>query len=225
MRTMEALSPNYRAYALDLWGFGDSDKSQERYSVSDYTDLLSDFMESVGIVQAALVGHALGAVVALRLAALYPDCVSRLAAVSLPVTPSAISGRLLDLASHSPLARMLRRRLVAHKEVWREAEKMAGNVISLSVQSAAEVDVRIFLHHVTQPTLVIYGEKDNVVDPAPTRDLGSQRPNVRPIGLPDSKHFPMLDEPNKFNRLLEDFLGLAGDDLSLLHVIDERRYL
>ena len=224
MRTMEALSANYRVYALDLWGFGDSDKSQERYSVSDYTNLLSDFMEGMGFLQASLVGHALGAVVALRLSVLYPECVYRLAAVSLPVTPSAISGHLLDFASHSPLAKMLRRRLVSHKEVQREAEKMADNVISLSVQSAAEVDVRTFLHHVPQPTLVIYGEKDNLVDPVPTRDLGSQRSNVRAIGLPNSKHFPMLDEPNKFNRLLEDFLGLAVDDLYLLEVMGERRY-
>ena len=225
LRTMEALSSNYRVYALDLWGFGDSDKSQERYSVSDYTDLLSDFMESVGIVQAALVGHALGAVVALRLAALYPDRVSRLAAVSLPVTPSAISGRLLDFAGHSPLAKLRRRGLVSHKEVLQEVEKIADNAIALSVQSSAEVDVQAFLLHVAQPTLIIYGEKDDLVDPVPTRGLGSQRHTVRPIGLPNSKHFPMLDEPNQFNRLLEDFLGLYGDDLSGLEVIDERHYL
>jgi pimeloyl-ACP methyl ester carboxylesterase len=35
----------YLHYALDLWGFGDSDKSQERFTVTDYTNLLSDFME------------------------------------------------------------------------------------------------------------------------------------------------------------------------------------
>jgi hypothetical protein len=35
----------------------------------------------------------------------------------------------------------------------------------------------------------------------------------------------MLDEASKFNRLLEDFLGPAGDDLSALEVIDARRCL
>jgi len=52
----------------------------------------------------------------------------------------------------------------------------------------------------------------------PVRALNSQRANVRPIGLADSKHFPMLEETNKFNRLLKDFLELKvdGNDLSAL---------
>ncbi len=218
MRTMEALSADYRAYALDLWGFGDSDKSQERFSVSDYTNLLSDFMEGMGIVQASLVGHALGATVALRFSTLYPDSVYRLTTVSLPVTPAAISGRLLDFASNSPLAKMLWWRQITHKEVQQEAEKMADNVISLSVQSVAEVDTLTLIQQVPHLTLAVYGEKDNVVDPVPVRALNGQRANVRTIGLADSKHFPMLEETNKFNRLLKDFLELEihDGDLSAL---------
>jgi pimeloyl-ACP methyl ester carboxylesterase len=221
MRTMEELSSDYRAYALDLWGFGDSDKSQERYSVSDYTNLLSEFMEGMGIVQASLVGHALGATVALRFSILYPDSVYRLATVSLPITPAAISGRLLDFASNSPLAKMFWWRQITHKEVQQEAEKMADNVISLSVQSVAEVDTQTLLQQVPHLTLAVYGEKDNVVDPVPFRALDNQRPNVRPIGLADSKHFPMLEETNKFNRLLKDFLALADNDLSALELKEE----
>jgi len=221
MRTMEELSSDYRAYALDLWGFGDSDKSQERYSVSDYTNLLSEFMEGMGIVQASLVGHALGATVALRFSILYPDSVYRLATVSLPITPAAISGRLLDFASNSPLAKMFWWRQITHKEVQQEAEKMADNVISLSVQSVAEVDTQTLLQQVPHLTLAVYGEKDNVVDPVPFRTLDNQRPNVRSIGLADSKHFPMLEETNKFNRLLKDFLALTGNDLSALELKEE----
>ncbi len=220
MPTMEALSADYRAYALDLWGFGDSDKSQERYSVSDYTNLLSDFMEGMGIVQASLVGHALGATVALRFAIMYPDRVYRLATVSLPVTPAAISGRLLDFANNSPLAKMLWWRQITHKEVQQETEKMAENVIPLSVQSVAEVDTQTLIQQVPHLTLAVYGEKDNVVDPVPVRALNSQRANVRPIGLADSKHFPMLEETNKFNRLLKDFLEVADNDLSALSSLE-----
>jgi pimeloyl-ACP methyl ester carboxylesterase len=221
MRTMEELSTDYRAYALDLWGFGDSDKSQERYSVSDYTNLLGEFMEGMGIVQASLVGHALGATIALRFSILYPDSVYRLATVSLPVTPAAISGRLLDFASNSPLAKMFWWRQITHKEVQQEAEKMADNVIALSVQSVAEVDAQTLIQQVPHLTLAIYGEKDNVVDPVPVRALDNQRPNVRTIGLADSKHFPMLEETNKFNRLLKDFLALTDNDLSGLELKEE----
>jgi pimeloyl-ACP methyl ester carboxylesterase len=220
MRTMEALASDYRTYALDLWGFGDSDKSKERYSVPDYTALLHDFMDQLGTLKVSLVGHALGATIALRFATEHPDHVSRLAMVSLPVTPDTISGRLLDFANNSVLAKMFWWRQITHKEVQQEAEKMAENVIALSVQSVIEVNAQALIDQVHQPTLAIYGEKDNVVDPAPTRALNGRRPNLRLIGLAESRHFPMLEEANKFNRLLKDFLEV-GDDLSVLELKEE----
>ena len=101
-----------------------------------------------------------------------------------------------------------------------ETEKMAENVISLSVQSVAEVDTQTLIQQVSHLTLAVYGEKDNVVDPLPVRALNSQRANVRPIGLADSKHFPMLEETNKFNRLLKDFLEVGDNDLSALSSLE-----
>jgi pimeloyl-ACP methyl ester carboxylesterase len=220
MRTMEALAPDYRTYAMDLWGFGDSDKSKERYSVADYTTLIYDFMDQLGIAKASLVGHSLGAVVALHFATEYPSLVSRLAIVSLPVTSDAINGRLRDFSSNSVLAKMFWWRQITHKEVQQEVEKMATNVIALSVQSTLEIDARALIERIRQPTLVIYGEKDGVIDPEPSRILNGERHSLRPIGLAESRHFPMLEEANKFNRLLKDFLE-AGDDLSVLELKEE----
>lgn len=220
MRTMEALASDYRTYALDLWGFGDSDKSTERYAVADYTSLLYDFMDQMGIASASLVGHSLGAVAGLQLATQKPELINRLAAVSLPVAPSAVSGRLLDFASNSVLTKVFWWRQVAHEEVQKEAEKAAENVIALSVQSTLKVDTQALVEEVPQPTLLVYGEKDNVIDPGPTRALNGKRSSLRPIGLSESRHFPMLEEANKFNRLLKDFL-IAGDDLSDLALKEE----
>ena len=68
-------------------------------------------------------------------------------------------------------------------------------------------------------TLIVYGEKDSVIDPEPARMLNGRRPDLRPIGLGASRHFPMLDEANKFNRLLKDFL--ETDDLTGLALKEE----
>jgi pimeloyl-ACP methyl ester carboxylesterase len=220
MPTMEALATDYRTYALDLWGFGDSDKSRERYSVADYTRLLSDFADQLGIVSASLVGHSLGAIVALRLAVLEPRLVSRLAVISLPLNPAAISGRLVDYESNSMLNKMFWRRQIVHKEVQQEVEKVADNVITLSLQSALEIDTQNMVDQLAQPLLAVYGEKDGLVDPEPVRGLDGRRNSLRPIGLAQSKHFPMLEEANKFNRLLKDFLEV-GDDLSGLALKEE----
>jgi pimeloyl-ACP methyl ester carboxylesterase len=220
MRTMEELAPDYRTYALDLWGFGDSDKSRERYSVADYTSLIYDFIDHMGITSASLVGHSLGAIVGLQLATQEPRLVSRLAAVSLPFNPEAISGRLRDFASNSVLNKMFWRRQITHQEVQQETGKAAENVIALSLQSALDVDTQFLVDQIRQPTLLVYGEKDSVINPEPLRTLNGWRPSLRPIGLAESKHFPMLEEANRFNRLLKDFLE-AKDDLSGLTLKEE----
>ncbi len=73
------------------------------------------------------------------------------------------------------------------------------------------------------PTLLVYGNKDTFVTPLTNDDLRELDGNVRPIGLADSGHFPMLDEANKFQRLLRDFLDTKTEDLGALALKDEWR--
>lgn len=213
--TMQAISDKYRAYALDLWGFGDSDKSQPHYSVSDYVALIHNFVNTLGIRRFPMVGHALGAVVALEYAAHYPDQVEKIMAVSLPLTPDSISRKLLGFAGDSVIARMLWWRQISHKEVQQELEKTRSGAISLSMQSVTQLDLERRLYSLGEfkdlPVLAVYGEKDDLIDPDPARSLNGHWPNIRRIGLVNSKHFPMLDEAAKFNRLLKDFLAIETD--------------
>ena len=70
--------------------------------------------------------------------------------------------------------------------------------------------------------LAVYGEKDDIVDPSPIQAFNGDWDNIRLIGMANSKHFPMLDEAAKFNRLLRDFLDIE-DDLSILELKEEWR--
>ncbi len=226
MPTMEAISDKYRTYALDLWGFGDSDKSKPRYEVSDYVALVNNFTDNMGIREVPLIGHSLGASIALEYAARYPDRAKKVMAVSLPMTADCISRKLIDFASNTVLSKMLWWRQITYKEVQKEAEKAAEGAISMSVQSVAQLNVKNRIQIVAQSVdsmlLAVYGEKDDMIDPGPTRELNNSSRNIRPIGLVDSKHFPMLDEASKFNRLLQDFLDVE-DDLSILELKEEWR--
>ena len=222
MPTMEELSEQHRTYALDLWGFGDSDKSTDRHGVEKYVDLLKDFMNQLGVAPAALVGHSLGAIVAVKFAIANPDQATRLMLVSLPVQGKAISQRLFTLGSTSRLGRLLGGRWpVNHEEVMAEAEKASEGAIALTVQACAELDLRESLSQIRVPLLAVYGEKDNLIDPTQAKFLENTTSNMRSILLPESRHFPMLDEASKFHRLLRDFL--VTDDLGSLTLKEEWR--
>lgn len=227
MSTMIALSDKYRTYALDLWGFGDSDKSQARYEVADYVALIDHFVDKLGIQNAPLVGHALGGVIAVEYAVRYPERVDKIMAVNLPMNSDCVDHKLLNFANNSMMARLLHwRPTVTHPEVQKEVEKASDDAIRMSLRSVAQIDIPAKLQRISDlkqvMLLTVYGEKDNVIDPGPVHRLNGTWPNIRPIGLTESKHFPMLDEASRFNRLLDDFLEVQ-DDLSILELKAEWR--
>jgi len=89
------------------------------------------------------------------------------------------------------------------------------------VQACAELDLRENLEQIEVPLLVVYGEKDNLVDPTQAKLFENTASNMRSITLSESRHFPMLDEASKFHRLLKDFL--LTDDLRSLTLKEEWR--
>ena len=92
--TMQSLSGDYRAYALDLWGFGDSSKIASRYTLDAQADLLGGFMEQLGILKGAFVGHGLGGAVAARFALKIQPPSTASWRVSVPVRGASVSSRM-----------------------------------------------------------------------------------------------------------------------------------
>ena len=80
-----SLSNKYRIYALDLWGFGDSQKNSTRYGLNSQVTLLQQFMEKLGIEKAAIVGHALGAAIAIEFGQKNPKAAPKIMLISTPL--------------------------------------------------------------------------------------------------------------------------------------------
>ena len=218
---MDALSDEYRVYAFDLWGFGDSDKSRNQYSVDSYVRLLNSFIDELGVFgQIPIVGHALGAAVAISFALEYPEYVDRIMAVSLPLVGESINRRLLSSGS-SLFDRVLGRSPTAgYEEVQQEASRAAPDAINESVQSVMNLDLRPRLGSLSLPVLVLHGENDSVITPSTADDFEGLGKSIRMLSMPEARHFPMLDRSSQFNRLLLDFLN-SNDDLTELELKDE----
>src|SRR5438128_661518 len=65
-RTMPALARDHRVYAVDLVGFGRSDKPDAAYTIADLARFVRDFLDAAGLLRATLVGHSLGGATVLR---------------------------------------------------------------------------------------------------------------------------------------------------------------
>ena len=77
----DVLSPAHRLIAYDLRGRGDSDKPERGYSLAHHDEDLLGLLDHFGLKKAVLLGHSLGAGIALRFAAMHPERVAKLVLV------------------------------------------------------------------------------------------------------------------------------------------------
>lgn len=82
---LPVLSQDRSVYALDLLGFGDTAKASTLYAADLWAAQVADFIDQVVGRSVLLVGHSLGALVALTVAHHHPEWVDRLAMVTLPL--------------------------------------------------------------------------------------------------------------------------------------------
>ena len=75
----DVLAARFHLYAPDLRGHGDSDKPARGYLVPDYAADLARLLDALGLERPLMVGHSLGALVALAWAAAHPERVAALA--------------------------------------------------------------------------------------------------------------------------------------------------
>ncbi len=219
---MQAASISYRTYALDFWGFGDTAKHADHYLLLEQVNLLHAFLEHLGIARVAIIGHGLGAVAGLLFAARYPAFVDRVMAVSLPVGTATINPRLLS-DTPQELAEWLLARTSSTEAVRSEAQKTDAQAIATSINGLEPDQLLNTTGQVQTPMLVVHGLADLALPVGnPDAHLADLPGHMHSIFFDQSGHFPMLDDPSKFNRLMSDFLLLkSGESPTQLQLKEE----
>ncbi|GIX48317.1 MAG: 3-oxoadipate enol-lactone hydrolase [Candidatus Tectimicrobiota bacterium] len=77
----EYFARRHRVVSVDLRGHGDSDKPQGEYSIATYADDLAYLIGQLGLGKVIAVGHSMGGITVLQLAAAHPDCVAAIVMV------------------------------------------------------------------------------------------------------------------------------------------------
>ncbi len=208
-----ALLPQ-RAYAVDLPGFGGSvslRNEEPRFDPDRALEAILHFLNELGVVQVVVVGHGLGALMALYLLARHPERVSRLLTVSLPwdtgllerwgaVSPQVLAGHLLTDLTTEELQ-------VAYKE----ASKTPEGPYRQAMAWARDFWKQVALPSVAVPWLLLYGAQDPLAAPPQNLDALPAGENRHMVVLPETGHFPMLEYPRRFHRVLKAFLTAPAE--------------
>ncbi len=216
---MQTVAISFRAYALDLWGYGDTTHDAASYSLDKQTNLLERFLQEMGIGKVAMVGHGLGGLVAMLFARKNPGVVDRILLVDVPLDARDVAARLRSPASPADLTDWLLNRDPISDPVRVDAAKMDPNAIIVSMNNLGTIHVPTIVNQIQIPCLFTHGQNDPAI--AEPSDAWQQEMPILAhyIPLEQSGHFPMLDENSRFNRLMSDFLaldsGVSPRDLQL----------
>jgi pimeloyl-ACP methyl ester carboxylesterase len=218
---MQSASASYRAYAFDLWGYGETAKENINYSLEEQVDLLDQFMNAMGIGKVALVGHGLGAVVALLYSAKHAFVVDRAMVISIPVLGKGVAEKP-DGLDPVDLTERLVNGSASADSLRSESAKIDPSAIQTSMEELNYINLLEISRQMTTASLVVQGVRDPLVPDQQLEDIGNLPGMFHQIVFNDAGHFPMLDRPNKFNRLMKDFLDLpSGESPTQLQLKDE----
>lgn len=229
--TMEHVSERYRAYALDFWGFGESDRKHPSPTISMYVKMLHGFLDDMGINKVNLVGHGLGGMVAIRAAKDFPERLARLVLVSTPLQGSVVSSatkpgafaRILGTSSTMNNWSKLVRQIPIddpeiQQELYDDTDSLSEQVVKSVQRSIVDTDLRSTLQEINNgiPLLAVYGEKDSIVPPDHAQIINdNQELPHQYLVFPGASHFPFLENTTTFSRLIMDFMLSKGTPIEI----------
>jgi pimeloyl-ACP methyl ester carboxylesterase len=230
------LAEHFTVVAPDLLGHGESDKPDADYSLGGYANGMRDLLTALGIDKVTVVGHSFGGGVAMQFAYQFPDRTERVVLVSTgglgkEVTPlirlltmpgSSLAIAAATLRPWRPLVagamRVLSRSALSATrdldEVARIYESFADPATRRAVQRATSHVLNWKGQFVTMtdrgylarlmPVLVVWGREDMVI-PSKHADLAPTQVSDVHV-LEDTGHFPHMDHPEEFCRLVMAFV-------------------
>lgn len=232
----ELATNGYEGFALDLLGHGESPKPDSRsYKTKWVYKHLADWIDSLQLNQSLiLVGHSLGGYLSLRYALRNPQRVRALV-LSSPFYRLDQLPVLLRRTYRRPTLNSL---VVQHTPGWlfhfiinltnQALGRTGGSTYFLPeavrIQTALDYkrtapgafnlpntvrDLTSDLPRITQPSLVVWGDRDRTLAPQFFQPLADALPNARAHIL-NGGHVPHQSNPEEFNPLVMDFLASLG---------------
>lgn len=234
--TIDALAGQATVLAPDLPGFGRSAKPRMRYGLDFFVAALDAFLDALDVRPLALVGHSLGAGVAVAWALRWPGRVERLALLGglVPGFAYRVSpvyrllalpgvGEALALLRCRPLYRAALRRcfhepcpedlayLVHHdyalRTTWAARSAYLATLRSVRGDFVGRgPEYRRALAGLDLPVLLIHGRQDPVVPAAHCRAVAEGLPRAEARWIEACGHFPQLEHSGTVHQWLGEFL-------------------
>ena len=236
--TVAALADEYKVIALDLPGFGDSDKPiAAGYDAAYFADATAALMDELGIDQAHVIGNSMGGRVALELGFDHSDRTNRIALLApslawlrerkwaAPLKLVRPELGLLQIAPRPIVESIVKRLIPNADDGWTAAgiDEFLRAYLQPRGRAAFYAAARnIYLEEphgengfwtrlaaLENESLFVWGKRDRVVPISFARHVEDVLPAARHVEI-DCGHVPQVERPKETHRAVRAFLGASS---------------
>ena len=194
-----------RVYALDLLGYGDSDKpSDSDYSVVTQAEIVRGFMDAVNVREADVMGVSMGGWIALKVVSEHPERVRRLVLVSsaglaFPTTltettfsPETLDELRVSFALQTDNAAKIP--TFVQRDFLRRSSSKAF-IVRRSMASMLTLRDALDgkLQRVTMPVLLVWGTNDRIVPFSLAARMQKEMPQAQIVALQGCGHLAIVE--------------------------------
>jgi 4,5:9,10-diseco-3-hydroxy-5,9,17-trioxoandrosta-1(10),2-diene-4-oate hydrolase len=231
-----ALSKNHRVYALDLVGFGCSDKPSVDYSITFLVNHMNGFVNAMKIKKATIVGLSMGGGIAILYTLAHPDKVGKLVLIDsaglgdkiyfgLRLMTVPLLGGSMTVPSWINTYGFFRPAVLNSKLLDDSFIDFYSKLFSLpGAQQAKLKTLRSLcnfwgprqevldsiisnLHKINAPTLILWGKDDEILNVEQASFAREKIPNSQLYTFNQCGHMPNFEKPDEFNKLVLEFLS------------------
>lgn len=226
-RMIPLLDRDHRVIALDLRGFGGSEKPGSGYSMEDQAAFVAEALKRLGVHRATVVGHSLGGTVATALTEVPGDYVGRL--VLIDQAPDERFATAIDLAAELSTAPVVGEALwqvtpdFAVKEGLQvafapgheapdqfvdEFDRMTYTSYASDDEESAYLDAEPLNRRIERtgtPLLAIFGAEDQVYESEPALATYAKVPGAQTVLVQGAGHSPNVEKPRRVADLVLGF--------------------
>lgn len=209
--TLESFQNYFRVTVVDYPGFGQTEVMKEAWGVDEYVEWLRSFCDALRIENPIIIAHSFGARLSIKYALLEPVKKMVLTGAAGIRPPRGwqyylrtYTYKALKQLAHLPLLSAVKKQLTGQfgSEDYRALE---GNLRTSFVKIVNE-DLRPYLKSIETPTLLIWGEKDELTPLWMGKVMEKEMKDAGLVVFEHDDHYAYWHQIDRFHRIISAFI-------------------
>ncbi|MFQ6054121.1 MAG: alpha/beta fold hydrolase [Candidatus Bathyarchaeia archaeon] len=221
----DALQGRYQLLAFDILDHGDSEKPKEAVSLVDHAEIMRDGYRQLGFFPNVLIGHSVGGMMGMILAARHPDELRGLVLVD--IAPFELAGRPTrppppEFFADEEEARIYFRRRypgftaeavenrMKHALVEDGKGRLRLKATGDAIRPSLGIDLWPYVDRIEAPTLLLLGSESDLVTEETLERMKRTMPSLKVVTVEGATHMIPQDRPAEFEEHVRAFLESLG---------------